>query len=80
MTADCLLLDAKQAILDEQLQRWQALHQAGRREEANRQCRATLACATDLLNEALSVLQTVLEEKARRAQIPPSTPDAPPPA
>ena len=57
MTAiDSLMLDAKQAIMDEQHRRFQTLYQEGRWEEALKQIHITLGCATDLLNESLRVL------------------------
>jgi hypothetical protein len=77
MSTDCLLLDAKKAILEDQLHRWRTLHQAGHREQATRQCQATLACATDLLNEALRILESVLQEKKRSTQPRPPAPGAP---
>jgi hypothetical protein len=76
MSVDSLLLDAKQAILEDQLHRWRALHQAGERAEANRQCHSTLVCATDLLNDALRMLESMLQEKDRRKQTNPPAPGA----
>ena len=62
MTAvDNLMLDAKQAIMDEHHRRFQTLHQEGRWEEALQQIHVTLSCATDLLNESLRVLDEALE-------------------
>ena len=62
MTAvDSLMLDAKQAILDEHRRRFQTLHQEGRWEEALQQIHVTLRCAADLLNESLRVLDEALE-------------------
>ena len=58
---DCLWLDAKQAVLDEQFHRWRALSQAGLRDDASRQCQATLACAADLLSESLRVLDSLIK-------------------
>jgi len=60
-SVDSLLLDAKQAILDEQHRRFQMLHREGRLQEAMQQLQVTMCCATDLLNESLCVLQQVLE-------------------
>ena len=61
MTAlDSLMLDAKQAIMDEHCRRFQTLHQEGRWEEALQQIPITLSCATDLLNESLRVLDETL--------------------
>ena len=62
MTAvDSLMLDAKQAILDEQHRRFLTLQQEGRWEEALQQIPVTLSCATDLLNESLRVLEEALD-------------------
>ena len=62
MTAvDSLMLDAKQAILDEHHRRFQTLHQEGRWEEALQQIHLTMSCAADLLNESLRVLDETLD-------------------
>ena len=62
MTAiDSLMLDAKQAIMDEHHRRFQTLHQEGKWEEALQQIHVTLSCAADLLNESLRVLDEALE-------------------
>ena len=62
MTAiDSLMLDAKQAIMDEHHRRFQTLHQEGRWEEALQQIHITLRCAADLLNESLRVLEEALD-------------------
>ena len=76
MSVDSLWLDAKQAILDEQFRRWRALSQAGQQAEADRQCGATLACAADLLNESLQLLDAMLKAQpvAQNPAPPPSGP------
>ena len=62
MTAvDSLMLDAKQAIMEEHHRRFQTFQQEGRWEEALQQIHITLSCATDLLNESLRVLDEALE-------------------
>ena len=62
MTAiDSLMLDAKQAIMDEHHRRFQTFHQEGKWEEALQQIHVTLSCAADLLNESLRVLDEALE-------------------
>jgi hypothetical protein len=72
---DYLVLDAKQAILDEQHRRFEALRREGRVTEALQQFQATMSCASDLLNESLKLLERVLEN---RQPIPPDPPsDAP---
>jgi hypothetical protein len=53
---DSLMLDAKQAIMEEHHRRFQTLQQEGRWQEALQQMHVTLSCATDLLNESLRVL------------------------
>ena len=78
MTAiDSLMLDAKQAIMDEHHRRFQTLHQEGRLEEALQQIHVTLSCAADLLNESLRVLDETLESHNHipvdRSSPPPST-------
>lgn len=62
MTAvDSLMMDAKQAIMDEHHRRFQTLYQEGRWEEALKQIHVTLTCASDLLNESLRVLDEDLD-------------------
>lgn len=61
MTAvDSLMLDAKQAIMEEHHRRFQTFQQEGRWEEALQQIHVTLSCATDLLNESLRVLDEAI--------------------
>jgi predicted glutamine amidotransferase len=74
---DSLLLDAKQAILEEQHRRFKALREEGRWQEALQQFQITLACASDLLNHSLEVLDHVLAERRRLGAA--TTPDSPPP-
>ena len=62
MTAiDILMLEAKQAILDEHHRRFQTFHREGRWEEALQQIHVTLSCAADILKESLQVLDEALE-------------------
>lgn len=61
--ADSLMLDAKQAILEEQHRRFQSLQQEGRLQEAMQQFQVTLGCASDLLNDSLGVLEQLLVER-----------------
>jgi cellobiose-specific phosphotransferase system component IIA len=72
---DSLMLDAKQAIMDEHHRRFQMLRQEERWEEALQQIPVTLSCATDLLNESLRVLNEALEPQnpSSESSIPPST-------
>ncbi|MDE3020136.1 MAG: hypothetical protein KGJ14_04520 [Nitrospirota bacterium] len=61
--ADSLMLDAKQAILEEQHRRFQSLQQEGRLQEAMQQFQVTLGCASDLLNDSLGVLERLLADR-----------------
>lgn len=61
--ADSLMLDAKQAILEEQHRRFQSLQQEGRLQEAMQQFQVTLSCASDLLNDSLGVLERLLADR-----------------
>jgi hypothetical protein len=62
MTAiDSLMLEAKQAILDEQHRRFQTLQQEGRWQEVLQQIHITRCCAADLLNESLRILDETIE-------------------
>ena len=74
-SVDSLMLDAKQAIMDEHHRRFQTLRQEERWEEALQQIPVTLCCATDLLNESLRVLEEALERQNSRSDraIPSST-------
>ena len=60
-SVDCLILDAKHAILDEHHRRFQLMHSEGRLDEAMQQFQVTLACASELLIESLRLLDDVLE-------------------
>jgi hypothetical protein len=64
-SADSLMLEAKQAILDEHHRRFQVLHHEGRLDEAMRQFQVTLTCASDLLNDSLRLLDEVLDAHGR---------------
>jgi len=61
MTVECLMLDAKHAILDEQHRRFQLLHEEGRLQEAVMQFHVTVGCAHDVLSDALRLLEQALE-------------------
>lgn len=73
--ADSLMLDAKQAILDEQHRKFQVLQQEGRWPEAMQQFHVTLSCASDVLTESLQLLERVLEARNRSGFSPPSSSD-----
>lgn len=59
--SDSLMLDAKQAILEEQHRRFQALQKEGKWVEAMQQFQTTMHCASDLLNDSLKLLERVIE-------------------
>ncbi len=63
MSASNLILDAKQAILEEQHRRLQVLREEGRWEELLQQLPATLSCAADVLQHSLGMLQTIAGER-----------------
>lgn len=65
--SDSLILDAKQAILEEQHRRFQALQEEGKWGEAMQQFHATMVCASDLLTEALGLLDKTLNHRSPEA-------------
>ena len=73
---ECLLLDAKKAILQEQHRRFQKLQQQGRWEEAMQQLHTTLSCAADLLKDSVTILERVVIRSQSKPQKP--FPDSPP--
>jgi len=68
-TVDSLMLDAKQAILEEHHRRFQSLYQDGRWEEALQQIHVTLSCAADLLSESLRILDEALDGTITRSPV-----------
>lgn len=60
-SSDSLMLDAKQAILEEQHRRFQALQREGKWAEAMQQFQATMHCASDLLSDSLKLLERVIQ-------------------
>jgi len=64
--ADSLMLEAKQAILDEQHRKFQALQKEGRWPEAMQQFHVTLSCASDVLTESIQLLERVLDARNGR--------------
>lgn len=69
------MLDAKQAILEEQHRRFQALQKEGRWIEAMQQFQTTMYCASDLLSDSLKLLERVI---ATHQQPPSNNPPNPP--
>ena len=70
LTTDNLLLQAKTAILEEKVRRFQALQSQGKWDEALQQFHATLQCAADVLQGSLKILEDV----ARSRRLPPEQP------
>lgn len=75
-TVDSLMLDAKQAILDDQHRKFQVLHREGRWPEALKQFQVTMASATDLLNDSLRLLEETLAAHGANDSPPPDPPTA----
>lgn len=68
-SSDSLMLDAKQAILEEEHRRFQALQKEGKWIEAMQQFQTTMYCASDLLSDSLKLLERVI---ATHQQPPPN--------
>lgn len=66
-SVDSLMLDAKQAILDEHHRRFLVMHREGRLDEAMKQIQITLSCANDLLVDSLRLLDQALETYSRES-------------
>ena len=73
-SVDCLLLDAKHAILDDHHRKFQALHSEGRLDEAMKQFHVTVSCAGDVLTDALRLLDEVLEVHRQAVLLNPPSP------
>ena len=54
---DCLMLEAKEALLNDQHQKFLQCYREGRWDEADTRLQASLSCATDLLQYSLELLQ-----------------------
>lgn len=54
---DCLMLDAKEALLDDQHRKFLQCYREGRWDEANTRLQASMSCATDLLQYSLELLK-----------------------
>jgi hypothetical protein len=74
-SVDSLMLDAKEAILDEHRRRFQVFHQEGRVHEAIRQFQVTVSCANDILSDSLQLLEEAIEAHNAAMKM-----SAPPPA
>ncbi len=62
-TVECLMLDAKQAILEEHHRRFLEMQKEGRWEEALQQYNVTLQCAAGLLQQSLQVLKKIADKE-----------------
>ena len=62
-TVECLMLDAKQAILEEHHRRFLEMQKEGRWEEALEQYNVTLQCAAGLLQQSLQVLKKIADKE-----------------
>ncbi len=67
LVGENLMLQAKTAILEDQVRRFHALKAEGRWPEALQQFQATLHCAADVLQDSLKILEQV----ARKPEEPP---------
>ncbi len=75
-----LMLDAKQALLEEQHRKFKQYQQEGRWEEALQRFHATLSCASDLLSYSIQVLDQVIGQQKKKENFqgsPPASPSDP---
>src|SRR5437879_3266763 len=63
LAADNLVLQAKTAILEDQVRRFQAFQKDGKWEEALQQFHSTLQCAADVLQGSLKILAAVAQRE-----------------
>lgn len=54
---DCLMLDAKEALLDDQHRKFIQCYREGRWEEASARLQASIDCTTALLEHSIQVLR-----------------------
>ena len=66
LAAENLVLQAKTAILEDQVRRFQALQSDGKWEEALQQFHSTLQCAADVLQGSLKILEEVARKRSPR--------------
>jgi hypothetical protein len=78
LTVDCLILEAKQAILEDHHERCQTLLREGRWPEALHQLHITLRSAADLLTHASRLLEEIVAER-RKTDCGPISPVSPGP-
>ena len=63
LTGENLVLQAKTAILEEQVRKFHAFQAEGKWREALQQFHATLQCAGDVLRDSLNILEQVSRSK-----------------
>jgi len=66
LAAENLVLQAKTAILEDQVRRFHALQSDGKWEEALQQFHSTLQCAADILQGSLKILDEVTQKRPRQ--------------
>ena len=66
LAVENLVLQAKTAILEDQVRRFQALQSDGKWEEALQQFHSTLRCAADILQGSLKILEEVAQKRPRQ--------------
>jgi hypothetical protein len=69
LAGENLVLQAKTAILEEQVRKFRAFQAEGQWREALQQFHATLQCAGDVLRDSLNILEQV----ARKGEKPPAS-------
>jgi hypothetical protein len=73
---DSLILEAKQALLEEHHRRFQVMYKEGRFQEAVQQFNLTMSCATELLNDSLQLLERTIDDRRKTehpSDLPPTT-------
>ena len=63
LAADNLILQAKTAILEDQVRRFQMLRNDGKWEAALQQFHSILQCAADVLQGSLKILEEVVQRR-----------------
>ncbi|MEP6601321.1 MAG: hypothetical protein ABJB49_05855 [Nitrospirota bacterium] len=63
LAAENLVLQAKTAILEDQVRRFQALQNDGKWEAALQQFHSTLRCAADVLEGSLKILEEIAQHR-----------------
>jgi len=69
LAGDNLLLQAKTAILEDQVRRFHAFQKDGKWEEALQQFHSTLQCAADVLQGSLKILEEVAQKRSPRQSL-----------